>query len=195
MRELYTRHGNILTGRVKGYNWLAVFFTREDLEKYMDKARREAARYVENTLYAHGAPDFFVEIAKNAVLAGKADSFDVIDRAREEGVIDYVDEYIPTVEDIAVSLLLTQILRDVAGMNLEATPFENEPLPGLSIYLGSDIRGFRGRWTWSEAGDNNICFALITDEEACEKLTDILQEIETEARRNGLLYAFAVWTR
>lgn len=86
------------------------------------------------------------------------------------------DIFIPSVRDVAVGILLSNLIK------LDCSPYEEAGygLPEFSIYYNGDARSFCGRWGYSEDNQTidefGLFFALIPDIETRNKISKIINQ-------------------
>jgi len=177
-------------GSIGRYRYAAFEITPDELKKYMSKACKTAALIIDDLLSEHGVPRDEREKDVQKVASCLRDPHEILDKYSIKS-----DFYVPDPEEIAAEYVMREALRTIEDAPLDAQASE-EPgygLPEYSLYWNSDARSFTGRWYWSRGGIGDICFGLITEDEICDKMSDMIKELETNARKKGRELLFGVW--
>jgi len=179
------------------YRYVGFLATEDEFEKYKDEACKLLAMYVNDELRDADVPE---EERKKIVKQVEACLLDPYEALWKYDI--HPDYQLAEIKDAEAQYLLTELLRDYTKTLIEAQATEEVAygLPEFSLYWGADARSYTGRWLYSDASmDLDPCWALIPDDETCNKVWDIQEKLEELAKKRSektkklYKWLFAIW--
>jgi len=177
-------------GSIGKFRYVAFEITPDEIEKELPRAREAVADMLDDVLSDFGVPDEERRRAVQQVAQGLKNPYDIFyDYGIEPGF------YFPNPEEVAAENVLRKALEGVpnAPPDPQASEEPGYILPEYSLYWNPDARSWVGRWYWSGGASKDICWALIADEEICKKVSDMVNELDLQARQKGRQLLFAIW--
>ena len=182
----------VTDGVIGRYRYVGFEVDPNLIERYKKEACRRLANMLKWDLPEFDVSEGDVKRIVAKVVECEEDSLDVFRKYNIE-----LDWYYPTANELAVEEVLRKVLQSIpdAPPDPQVEEESGYGLPEYSLYRNYDARSWCGRWYWSGGGSEDICWALIHEEDVCDEVSEMINSLELRAREKDKQLLFAVWIR